>query len=45
MDAFSGLFLFAPFLFPAQFTASFSCRVNFAPFCCDLLIRLSRHLP
>ena len=42
---FFGLVLFAPYLFPVQFTASFSFHVNFAPFCCDLLIRLSRDLP
>ena len=42
---FFGLILCAPYLFPAQFAASFSFRVNFAPFCCDLLIRLSRELP
>lgn len=42
---FFGLILYAPYLFPVQFTASFSFRVNFALFCCDLLIiRLSRDL-
>lgn len=42
---FFGLVLYALYLFPVQFAASFSFRVNFAPFCCDLLIRLSRELP
>lgn len=41
---FFGPILYAPYLFPVQFTASFSFRLNFAPFCCDLLIRLSRDL-
>ena len=43
--SFFGFVLFAPYLFPVQFTASFSFHVNFAPFCCDLLIRLSYDLP
>ena len=40
-----GFVLYAHCLFPVQFAASFSFHVNFAPFCCDLLIRLLRELP
>lgn len=34
---FFGLVLYAPYLLITQFTASFSFRANFAPFCRDLL--------
>jgi hypothetical protein len=42
---FFGLILCVPYLLPVQFAANFSFRVNLAPFCCDLLIMLSRDLP
>ena len=42
---FFGLVLYAPYLLITQFTASFSFRANFAPFCRDLLTELSHDMP